>query len=216
MMTALLLSAYSQGLYASRRIAKACEERVDFMAVTARQSPDFRTISGVRKRHLSALGGLFTQALQLCLQAGIGELGLCRIGGDEDPRQRFHAQGDELQPDEDRRTGVGRRGHPVAGSSGGRRRARGRGVWSRPARGRAAGVGGEQATPLGEDPRRERGIGSRRTGRRKGQDTEGRSPRESPSTRPPWEESSRHTPRPRNFTDPDSRIMKAQDGFIQG
>lgn len=32
MMTALLLYAYCQGLYASRRIAKACEERVDFMA----------------------------------------------------------------------------------------------------------------------------------------------------------------------------------------
>ncbi|MCC6968162.1 MAG: transposase, partial [Nitrospira sp.] len=42
MMTALLLYAYGQGLYASRRIAKACEERVDFMAVTARQRPDFR------------------------------------------------------------------------------------------------------------------------------------------------------------------------------
>jgi transposase len=45
MMTALLLYAYSQGVYASRRIAKACEERVDVMAVSARQSPDFRTIS---------------------------------------------------------------------------------------------------------------------------------------------------------------------------
>ena len=43
MMTALLLYAYCQGLYASRRIAKACEERVDVMAVTARQTPDFRT-----------------------------------------------------------------------------------------------------------------------------------------------------------------------------
>ncbi|MGB4994300.1 MAG: transposase, partial [Nitrospira sp.] len=48
MMVALLLYAYSQGLYASRRIAKACEERVDVMAVTARQSPDFRTISDFR------------------------------------------------------------------------------------------------------------------------------------------------------------------------
>jgi transposase len=61
----------SQGLYASRRIAKACEERVDVMAVTARQSPDFRTISDFRKRHLPALGGLFTQVLQLCQKAGL-------------------------------------------------------------------------------------------------------------------------------------------------
>jgi transposase len=34
MMTALLLYAYCQGIYASRRIAAACEQRVDFMAVT--------------------------------------------------------------------------------------------------------------------------------------------------------------------------------------
>src|SRR4029434_8610198 len=34
MMTALLLYAYCQGIYPSRRIAKACQERVDFMAVT--------------------------------------------------------------------------------------------------------------------------------------------------------------------------------------
>ena len=81
MMTALLLYAYSQGLYASRRIAKACEERVDFMAVTARQSPDFRTISDFRKRHLPALGGLFTQVLQLCQKAGLVRLGHVALDG---------------------------------------------------------------------------------------------------------------------------------------
>ena len=37
MMTALLLYAYCQGIYSSRRMAKACRERVDFMAVTAMQ-----------------------------------------------------------------------------------------------------------------------------------------------------------------------------------
>ena len=52
MMVALLLYAYTQGVYASRRIAKACEERLDVMAVTGMQRPDFRTISDFRKRHL--------------------------------------------------------------------------------------------------------------------------------------------------------------------
>jgi len=66
MMTALLLYAYCQGIYSSRRIARACEQRVDFMAVTARQTPDFRTISDFRKRHLKALGALFGQVLALC------------------------------------------------------------------------------------------------------------------------------------------------------
>ena len=55
MMTALLLYGYAQGVYSSRRIARACERRVDFMAVTAMQKPDFRTISDFRKRHLRAL-----------------------------------------------------------------------------------------------------------------------------------------------------------------
>ena len=81
MMTALLLYAYGQGLYAARRIAKACEERVDFMAVTARQTPDFRTGSDVRKRHLTAPGGLFTQVLQLCQAAGLVTLGHVALDG---------------------------------------------------------------------------------------------------------------------------------------
>ena len=64
MMTALLLYAYCQGFYSSRRIARACEERLDVMAVTALNRPDFRTI--FRKRHLKALGDLFVQVLGLC------------------------------------------------------------------------------------------------------------------------------------------------------
>ena len=43
MMTALLLYALTQGVRSSRKIARACETRVDFMAVTAMQRPDFRT-----------------------------------------------------------------------------------------------------------------------------------------------------------------------------
>ena len=35
MMTALLLYAYSRGVYSSRRIALACRERVDFMSIVA-------------------------------------------------------------------------------------------------------------------------------------------------------------------------------------
>jgi transposase len=63
MMTALLLYAYCQGVYSSRRIAHACEDRVDFMAVTGLNRPDFRTVSDFRKRHLEAAQGLFVQVL---------------------------------------------------------------------------------------------------------------------------------------------------------
>jgi len=81
MMTAVLLYAYCQGIYPSRRIAKACRERVDFMAVTAMQMPDFRTISDFRKRHLAALGELFVQVLRLCQQAGLVKLGHVALDG---------------------------------------------------------------------------------------------------------------------------------------
>ena len=81
MMTALLLYAYTQGIYSSRRIARACEDRLDFHAVTASSKPDFRTISEFRKRHLKALSGLFVQVLKLCAGAGLVKLGHVALDG---------------------------------------------------------------------------------------------------------------------------------------
>jgi len=81
MMTALLLYAYCQGVYSSRRIARGCEERMDFMAVTGLNRPDFRTVSDFRKRHLDALQGLFEQVLTLCQQAGLVKLGHVSLDG---------------------------------------------------------------------------------------------------------------------------------------
>ncbi len=81
MMTALLLYAYCQRIYSSRRIARACEERVDFMAVTALQRPDFRTIATFRRRHLPALRALFQQVLGLCRRAGLVRLGHVALDG---------------------------------------------------------------------------------------------------------------------------------------
>src|SRR5712675_2004017 len=81
MMVALLLYAYSQGVYSSRRIARGCEERLDFAAVTAMQRPDFRTISDFRSRHLAALSGLFRQVLKLCREAGLVKLGHVALDG---------------------------------------------------------------------------------------------------------------------------------------
>lgn len=81
MMTALLLYAYSVGVFSSRKIARACVERVDFMVVTALEKPDFRTVSDFRKRHLKALSGLFGQVLRVCKRAGLVKLGHVAIDG---------------------------------------------------------------------------------------------------------------------------------------
>lgn len=71
LMTALLLYSYCQGVYSSRRIARACRQRVDYMALTGMQNPDFRTVNLFRQRHLKALGNLFKQVLLLCEKAGL-------------------------------------------------------------------------------------------------------------------------------------------------
>src|SRR5690606_28641419 len=81
MMVALLLYGYSRGVYSSRRLAQACEERLDFMAVTAMNRPDFRTIAKFRRRHLKALGDLFVQVLKLCRTAGLVKLGHVALDG---------------------------------------------------------------------------------------------------------------------------------------
>ncbi len=65
MMVALLLYGCSRGIHSSRQLARACEERVDVMAVTGLNRPDFRT------RHLAALSDLFVQVLRLCRAAGL-------------------------------------------------------------------------------------------------------------------------------------------------
>ena len=81
MMTALLLYAYCSGIYSSRRIAKACGERVDFMSIVGLDVPNFRTISDFRKRHLKALSELFKQVLLLCEKAGLVKLGHVALDG---------------------------------------------------------------------------------------------------------------------------------------
>jgi hypothetical protein len=81
MMVALLLYAYAVGIYSSRRIAKACVEQVDFMAIVALDAPDFRTVSEFRRRHLAVLSALFVQVLELCERAGLVKLGDVALDG---------------------------------------------------------------------------------------------------------------------------------------
>jgi transposase len=81
MLVGLLLYAYCRDVYSSRRIAFACSHDVGFMVVTARQTPDFRTIAAFRKRHLDALAALFGQVLQLAAAAGLVQLGHVALDG---------------------------------------------------------------------------------------------------------------------------------------
>ena len=81
MMTTLLLYAYTVGVPSSRRIAQRCQEDVAFRVLTANNTPDFRTISEFRRRHLPALQALFVQVLRCCQRAGLVKLGTVALDG---------------------------------------------------------------------------------------------------------------------------------------
>ena len=81
MMVAVLLYAYATGTYSSRKMARRVVEDVAMRFLAAGNQPDFRTLSDFRKRHSAALAALFTQVLRLCRRAGLVKLGQVAIDG---------------------------------------------------------------------------------------------------------------------------------------
>ena len=219
MMVALLLYAYAVGIYSSRRIAKACIERVDFMAIVALDAPDFRTTSEFRRRHLVALSALFVQVLKLCEQAGLVKLGHVALDGTKINAnaskhkamsyERMQKREPELQAEvdgwlkaaeaadaaEDAAFGVDRRGDEMPD-------------WVADKQARLAKIrqakaeleAEAKAKAAAEQAAREKKDGDKlRPGRKAGPPSDVPEPKAQ-----------------RNFTDPDSRILKTKDGYIQG
>ncbi len=81
MMVKVLLYAYCVGLFSSRRIQKRLMEDVGFRVLAAGNAPDFRTISDFRKKHREALEGLFQQVLRMALEAGAMKVGRVALDG---------------------------------------------------------------------------------------------------------------------------------------
>jgi transposase len=81
MMAALLLYSYCRGVFSSRKIMQACQERLTFRVIAGDDIPNFRTISDFRKLHLKELQQLFVQVLQLCQEAGLVKLGHIALDG---------------------------------------------------------------------------------------------------------------------------------------
>jgi transposase len=81
MMVKVLIYAYCVGVFASRRIEKRLAEDIAFRVLAAGNRPDFRTLSDFRKIHRKALEGLFEQVLRLALKAGAMKLGRVAIDG---------------------------------------------------------------------------------------------------------------------------------------
>jgi transposase len=81
MMVALLLYCYATGTRSSRRIMKRCHVDVACRVIVGEDIPDFRTISDFRKTHLARLEALFVEVLKLCALAGLAKVGTIALDG---------------------------------------------------------------------------------------------------------------------------------------
>lgn len=81
MLTKVLVYGYCVGVFSSRRIQRRLIEDVPFRVLAAGNQPDFRTIADFRKIHLTALQGLFEQVLQLASELGARRVGRVAIDG---------------------------------------------------------------------------------------------------------------------------------------
>src|SRR5215210_3633320 len=220
LMVTLLVYGYANGVSSSRKLERATYRDVAMRMLCADQHPDFRSIARFRERHLHALGELFVQALRLCKQARLVGLGVLAVDGTklranasrhkamsyqrmgkkeaqlEAEIHALRARVDAVLADaqatdeaEDRAFGADRRGDELPDEL--QRRE------TRLARIRQAKAALEAEARAAE------------TARRAELEEQDKKPRNPPGGRDPFK------PKPkaqRNFTDPDSRIMKASDG----
>ena len=222
LMTALLLHGYASGLYSSRRIARASVQRADFMMIVAGDAPDFRTISEFRRRHLKELAGLFVQVLRLAEQAGLVKLGHVALDGTKLKANaskhkamsysRMKKREAELAAEVDRWLSAAEATDREEDRCYGDRRGDEMPDWMADkqkrleklrqakaeleAEAKAAAETEQKARAAAQDKRKPEGR--RRTGKLA-----------APKAEPDGKAQ-------RNFTDPESRILKTRDGFIQG
>jgi transposase len=81
MMTKVLVYGYCIGVFSSRRIERRLVEDIAFRVLAADNHPNFRTISDFRKIHLQTLAGLFEQVLKIALEAGAMKVGRVALDG---------------------------------------------------------------------------------------------------------------------------------------
>jgi transposase len=81
MMTKVLVYGYCVGVFSSRRVERRLVEDIAFRVLAADNQPNFRTISDFRKIHLKTLEGLFEQVLKIALEAGAMKVGRVALDG---------------------------------------------------------------------------------------------------------------------------------------
>ncbi len=217
MMVGMLLYAYCQGIRSSRRIARALERDVGFRVVAANQQPDFRTICRFRSEPEKALERLLVQALWLCREAGLVKLGVVALDGAkvaanaaleanrnhkaiEEEVRRMLAEAKKVDAEEDALFGPERQGDELPEGLG--RRAE-RLKRLQEAKSRLEKEAEDTAKAV-QEHLEQRQMEEAASGKKK----RGRKPKVIEPT-PTAEVKA-------NITDPDSRIMKARQGYVQG
>ncbi len=234
MMVALLLYAYCVGVPSSRKIERRTYEDVAFRVLAGNTHPDHTAISEFRRRHLDALAGLFVQVLRLCHAMGLVKLGNVALDGtklkgnaskhkamsykrmlEEEKRLRekilaLLEAAQQADADEDAKHGSGQRGDELPDEL---RRAE-----TRLARIQEAREALEREAREGQQTDATTTEASSADGAADGGQSGGDSDSDDlPRNRPPAQKDGTATDKAqRNFTDPESRIMKTNDGFIQG
>jgi transposase len=202
MMTKVLIYGYCVGVFSSRRLQKGLAEDVGFRVLAAGNEPDFRTISDFRKLHLKVLQGLFDQVLQIALQAGTMKLGRVVLDGSKvkanASKHKAMSYG-RMQEDEKRIKEEVRRLFEQAEAVDAEEDAR-YGAERR---------GDELPAELA---RRETRLERIREAKRA---LEERAREQAKSQGQPAENAKPEAKMQYNFTDPESRIMKGADGFVQ-
>lgn len=217
MMLALLLYGYCVGVPSSRGIEKRTYEDVAFRVISGNQHPDHTRISEFRRRHLKVLSSLFVQVLRMCKKAGLVELGRVALDGTKvkanaskhkamsygrmkEDEARYAAKVKELMAAAE---GADRHEDSLERRFGKKRLPEDlRRAETRLARIREAKAALEaEAKKRGNDDDK----------------APPSAPTSLPSHRTPTEKDGTPTAKAqRNFTDPESRIQKGHDGFVQG
>ena len=210
LMVALLVYAYCVGERSSRSIERRCTEDVAFRVIAANQVPDHATVARFRATHQDALGDLFGQVLRLCARAGLVRAGLVAIDGTrmeanasreanrtaEQLAKEILEDAANVDAEEDARLGSARGDELPAALAGSGRRARIRALLDEL---EADAAKRSYEAQLARRAEIEVATGRRLRGRRPKPDAQHRQPR-----------------RLANVTDPDSRMMRAPGGYVQG
>lgn len=223
LMTALLLHGYASGLYSSRRLARAAVERADFMMIVAGDPPDFRTISEFRRRHLAALAGLFVQVLQIAAKAGLVKLGHVALDGTKIKAnasrhkamsyERMQQREAALRAEVDRWLAAAEAADREEDRLHGDRRGDEMPDWVADKQKRAEKIREAKAALEAEAKAAAEAELRRREEAEKQRIAAGRKKNGKPPAPPRVEPDAKAQ---RNFTDPESRILKTKDGYIQG